>query len=240
MSGAKASPVAGAEAEELAVAEIGPVGRRPMPYPVTPSSDFQSALENKTRSPSGVPGPRYWQQWAEYELEARILPLEKRLEGSASIVYYNNSPDTLAVLVINLYQNLHAEGAPRLFPQEITGGVQLERVAVDGQELEEGRVIPPGFGGPGQDGPAYSVFATAMLIRPPRLLALGGRANIEIDRGFDVPSRGASGRMGWRDDNLFFMAYWYPQMAVYDDVVGWQFDGSWARRNSMQASPTTS
>ncbi len=187
---------------------------RPIPYPVSYPVNYQRALRQETRASTGLPGPKYWQQWSEYTLVARIQPESRRLEGEATIIYHNNSPDSLRLLFLNLYQNLHAEGAPRSIPQEVTGGVELTRVRVDGQQLALGA----------DEGPRYDVFATIAVLRPEVPLGPGATATIEVDWAFDIPNRGASGRMGWRDDNLFFMAYWYPQMAVYDDVVGWQND----------------
>ncbi|KPK65664.1 MAG: peptidase, partial [Gemmatimonas sp. SG8_38_2] len=187
--------------------------QRPIPYPVAHSLAYERALQNGTRSESGEPGPGYWLQWAEYTLRARIEPDEQRLEGAATILYHNNSPDTLGVLYLNLLQNLHAEGAPRNRPQEVTGGIQLRRVAVEGQALSKEL----------SEGPRYSVEATVLRIDPLRPLPPGESVNIEIDWTFKIPTKGADDRMGWEED-LFFLAYWYPQMAVYNDVVGWQID----------------
>jgi hypothetical protein len=187
--------------------------RRPIPYPVSYSDGYERALQNGTRTAAGQPGPAYWQQWTDYTLRARIDTDEQRLEGSATILYHNNSPDALQVLFINLIQNVHAEGAPRNRPQQVTGGVELERVSVAGQEL--GTVTG--------DGPGYRVEATAMEIVPPQPVSAGDSVVIEIDWSFEIPSEGVSNRMGWEDD-LFFLAYWYPQMAVYNDVVGWHTD----------------
>jgi hypothetical protein len=187
---------------------------RPIPYPVTYSLGYEAALERGTRTETGAPGPAYWQQWSDNTLTARLIPEEKRLEGSATIVYHNNSPDTLSMLQLSLNQNLHQEGAPRAFPVEVTGGTELARVAVDGEELQEG----------GRESPRYVVSGTLMSVFPPQPIVPGGQATIEIDWSFNVPRSGAGGRLGWRDDESFFLAYWYPQMAVYDDVVGWQDD----------------
>ncbi len=191
-----------------------PTASRPIPYPVVPPAQFQRAIENGTRTTTGEPGPSYWQQWTDYTLTARLLPEEKRLEGTARIVYHNRSPDSLPGVALHLFQNLHAEGAMRNEPAEVTGGVELKRVVAAGEELAVLR-------GPG---PGYRVLGTILYVRPSSPLASHDSIEIEIDWGFDIPQRGASGRMGWSADNLFHIAYWYPQMAVYDDVVGLQVD----------------
>ena len=185
---------------------------RPEPDPVVVEPGYAEAVEAGTRSEDGSPGPAYWQQWTDYRIRATLRPEEKRLEGRATMTYHNRSPDTLRTLHVHLHQNLHAEGTVRNEPQEVTGGVELDRVAVGGAELARGTA----------EGPGYTVEATVLSLRPPAPVAPGDTATLEIDYGFTVPRSGA-GRMGW-DEGLFYVGYWYPQMAVYDDVVGWQTD----------------
>ncbi|NIR46820.1 MAG: M1 family metallopeptidase, partial [Gemmatimonadetes bacterium] len=98
---------------------------------------------------------------------------------------------------------------------EITGGYTLNRVAVNGEELEELRPLRD---------PGWATSQTNLFINPPTPLAPGDSMVLELDWNFLIPAVGAGGRMGWNEDNFFFLAYWYPQMAVYDDVVGWQTD----------------
>ncbi len=188
--------------------------QRPVPYPVTPSPEFARALERGTRTVTGAPGPQYWQQWADYTLTARIDPATKRVDGTARIMYRNRAPDPLPVVFLHLRQNIHAEGAVRNEPQEVTGGIEVRRVTAGGQALREG---------PLAGGPAWTVQGTIMAVRPPVPVTPGGTLTLEIEWGFTIPQSGA-GRMGWSEDNLLFIAYWYPQMAVYDDVVGWHVD----------------
>ncbi len=190
------------------------VATRPLPFPVTYPLSYERALEHRTRAVTGEPGPRYWQQWTDYRLRARIDVEERQLHGEARIRYYNNSPDTLGALFLHLYQNLHAEGAPRKLPQEVTGGLTLHRVAVDGRELTAGT----------DRGAGYGSEATILRVVPPAPVEPGADVRLELAWSFAIPRAGASSRMGWDADNLFFLAYWYPQMAVYDDVVGWQTD----------------
>jgi hypothetical protein len=184
---------------------------------------------------TGVPGPNYWQQWTDYTLTARLLPEEKRIEGTARIVYHNRSPNELPIVVLHLIQNVHAEGVLRNRNAEVTGGVELKRVAVAGEDLAESErsvgqmlaFIPPEQLGmfTSRMGPGYKAYGTTLPIVLPEPVAPGASLELEIDWAFTVPQRGApSGRMGWNADNLFHIAYWYPVMAVYDDVVGWQVD----------------
>ena len=174
------------------------------------------AIENGTRTTVGLPGPDYWQQEVDYALTATLLPDAKRLEGTARIAYTNNAPNALPVLVLELAQNVHAEGAMRNEVMEVTGGVALREVRADGRALDEVptselRDVPAGYG----------IENTTLFLKLPRPLASGSEAEIEVDWAFTIPQAGASGRMGYSGDDLFFVAYWYPQMAVYDDVEGW-------------------
>lgn len=176
---------------------------------------------------TGEPGPRYWQQWTSYRLAARLVPAAKRVEGSARLRYTNNSPDTLRSLHVQLLQNLHAPGAMRNTPEEVTGGIALSRVSVQGVQLDS---IPSGTGGflveqpDSVLGSHYRVAGTDLEIRAPRPVLPREAVDLDFEWSFQVPQKGASGRMGWSKDDLYFIAYWYPQMAVYDDVVGWQTD----------------
>ena len=197
--------------------------RRPIPYPVVPSRGFLTAVENGTRTTSGRPGPAYWQQWTDYELTATLRPAERRLYGRGRIVYHNRSPDSLSALYLHLMQNVHAVGAMRNRPQLVTGGIVLSRVVAGGAELtlqssqrppEDEDELPPG----------YAVRGTILRVILSEALQPGESVELELDWTFQIPSRGGGNRMGWNGDDLFFIAYWYPQMAVYDDVVGWQID----------------
>jgi hypothetical protein len=192
-----------------------PGARRPLPNPIVPPAAYDLAIANGTRSSTGAPGPRYWQQSAEYRLFARLEPAAKRLRGRAEIRYGNHSPDTLEELYLHLTQNVHAEGATRKEPLEVTGGLHLDFLAADGTQLYETEDA---------DAPGYDIRGTLLRVSLIDPLPPGGEVELEVHWWFDIPQRGAGARMGWSGDDLFYLAYWYPQLAVYDDVVGWQVD----------------
>lgn len=187
---------------------------RPLPQAVTPPASFLRAVERGTRTLTGRPGPRYWQPYSRYRLTAKLLVEEKRVEGTAHVMYLNRSPDSLAVLHLELTQNLHAAGAPRQESSEVTGGMELRRVTAGARDL---RAAPTG-------GSRYQVVGTRLDLFLPRMLAAGDSVALTFDYAFRIPQAGASGRMGWDMTDLFFLAYWYPHVAVRDDVVGWQTD----------------
>ncbi|MBA2458269.1 MAG: hypothetical protein H0V43_04830, partial [Gemmatimonadales bacterium] len=191
-----------------------PAGARAMEIPVL--EGFESAVAGGTRLRTGQPGPQYWQQWSEYRLSAELNPVSKRLSGQGTIRYHNRSPDTLATVYIHLLGNLFSPRSRHNtdVPWAVEG-VELGRVTAQGTELtRSGR-------GKGQ-GPGYSVNGTVMELRLPRPLTPGGKAELAIDWRLRVPPDGAP--RGGQDGEVFFISYWYPQMAVYDDVNGWQID----------------
>ena len=187
---------------------------RPIPYPATPPPEYQRAVAAGTRTATGAPGARYWQNRADYAIRARVIPEQKRLEGSETITYTNHSPNPLNQLHVDLTLNHHAPGVVRNEPAEITGGVEVTRVAVDGQAAVRNT----------NRGARYVIDGTRMIVVPPAPVPPGATVRIAVDWSFKVPQQGAGGRMGWSEDDLFFFAYWYPAMAVYDDVLGWHPD----------------
>jgi hypothetical protein len=187
---------------------------RPQPYPIFETPALQRAVERGTRTHTGRPGPAYWQQWTEYRIEAQLDPVRQRLTGRGAVRYFNRSPDTLPVVFLYLYQNLFAPGAPRNEATPVTGGMELVRVASQGQPLVRRA--------PGDTGAGYAVDATIMRVRPATPVAPGASLDLEFEWAFTVPEDGAP-RMG-RDSSVYYLAYWYPQLAVYDDLSGWQID----------------
>ncbi|MBA3445891.1 MAG: M1 family metallopeptidase [Gemmatimonadales bacterium] len=181
---------------------------------VIPANEaFQRAVTRGTRTSTGAPGPRYWQQWTDYRLEAELNPISKRLMGQGTLTYFNRSPDTLREVYLHLLHNLFAPGARHNtdVPWSVEG-VELSRVAAQGQELKPTE----------EEGVGYEVDGTVMRIRLPRALAPGGSATLDFRWMLRVPPDGAP--RGGQDGETFFINYWYPQMAVYDDLNGWQID----------------
>ncbi len=192
---------------------------RPVPNPITIPQNYRRALALGTRTAQGVPGRNYWQQWARYTVNARLDVDGKRLTGTTRIVYRNDSPDTLRQVWVQTLQNFHRPEAPRHTSAEMTGGYTFTRVAAQGRTLQ-----PPTDRTNGIQGPAYFETGTSMVLVLPSALVPRDSAILEFDWSFRIPQRGIGARMGWNGDDFFWLAYFYPQMAVYDDVVGWQRD----------------
>jgi len=186
--------------------------QRDDPFATTNRIDWPGP--NRYRSSSGVPGPDYWQQIADYTITASLDTGAAHLNGSVQIRYTNNSPDTLRYVWVQVDQNLYRTGSKgsALFPADSRWGV---RGFQGGYDLTDVRV----------NGTPVRPRIDDTMMRldlPTPLTPGGGKTTIVIKYFFRVPQHG-SDRMG-RDSALFEIAQWYPRMAVYDDVRGWNTD----------------
>jgi hypothetical protein len=213
-----AAPRVVREPAPLPIRVGGVAPSRVRPYPVSETRGFATAVERGTRTRSGSPGPRYWQQWARYRLAAELDPATARLAGRGSVRYFNRSPDTLPDLWLHLHQNLFAPGAARNEAVPPTVGMELTRVAAQSTVMQ---AVPPARLAQTAGG-GYVVDGTRLRIRLARPLLPGDSADLDFQWAFTVPPDGAP-REG-TDREVFMIAYWYPQLAVYDDVNGWQVD----------------
>jgi hypothetical protein len=210
MVGAALFPGGAAWAQSVpAAASVAPTG--PVPAPVVTPAYFDAAVRRGSRTTDGKPGPSYFTNSSSYDLKARLDPATARLDGEAEIRYVNNGPFPLRLLVLHLYQNLHKAGAMRNSPQEVTGGVELSKVSVGGVVLEPGDL---------HAGAGYSVEGTVMTVRPPEALERGDTVVLSLAWATTLPQNGA-GRMGYSNKEVYFVAYWFPKMAVFDDLRGW-------------------
>jgi hypothetical protein len=174
---------------------------------------FDRAVANGTRTRTGAPGPRYWQQWTDYKLEAELNPISKRLTGQGTLTYYNRSPNTLRDVYVQLLHNLFAPEARHNtdVPWSVEG-IELSRVAAQGQQLKAVK----------EEGTGYEVNGTIMRIGLPKALPPGESVTLDFSWRIRIPPDGAP--RGGQDGEAFYISYWYPQMAVYDDLSGWQTD----------------
>jgi len=203
----------------LAVAAAAPVAAQS----VADSSPFRPLAlpaPNTIRTGSGRPGPDYWQQRADYRIRATLDPERQELAGKETIHYLNHSPDRLPYLWLHLEQNICEPGSvtnqldqpPLVFLGSTfdfsckggKGGLTLESITLLGRPLP------------------HVVFGTTMRVDLPRPLAPGAALDLELAWRFPVPDYGA-GRMG-RDGTLYELGQWYPRVAVYDDVRGWNHE----------------
>ncbi|MGI8618581.1 MAG: M1 family metallopeptidase [Gemmatimonadaceae bacterium] len=191
-----------------------PVDLHPRHDSIVEPARFTRAVERGTRTRTGRPGPRYWQQYARYDLSASIDTASKQLVGSGKIRYYNRSPDALKRVALHLYQNLYAPDAQRNRAVTVAGGVRIAVLAANGVRLAAVRDTAS---------VGYRVDGTIAWLNLAAPLAAGDSIELDVQWSFLVPPLPGSPRMG-QDGEVFHLAYWYPQIAVYDDVTGWQTD----------------
>lgn len=174
--------------------------------------NIQKSINAGVRTNNGMPGPKYWQNHSDYKIKAELLPDSSALVGSETIVYYNESPDTLKQLVIRLYQDIMKKGGVSEFPigtVELTGGTEIKLLIVNDDTLEVGS----------RRGGAY-ISGTNMFVNLKNPLPPKTNIKLKIDWQIHIPKI-VQIRMGNYGDNDMFIAYWYPQMSVYDDIDGW-------------------
>jgi hypothetical protein len=151
-------------------------------------------------------------KFSEYNIKVEIDPKTRLLTGSEKIIYFNNSPDTLKNIVLKLYQDMYKKGAARnteLNPETVTDGVKLSKLSVDGNNLSlnvADKII--------------SYQGTNLIIKLSSSLPPKSKKEINVDWSFTIP-KGTDIRIGAYGESTFFVGYWYPKIAVYDDIRGW-------------------
>ena len=179
---------------------------------------FYTYNGNEFRSASGQPGPKYWQQAVNYNLNITLDDTQNKFTGSAEVSYTNNSPDALKFIWFQLDQNLFKKESrgSAMIPTSnsrygssdstFEGGYNIKSVKVDGKDVK------------------YTITDAQMQVDLPKeLKANGGSAKIKIEYSFVSPEDGAD-RMGvlkTKNGKIFTVAQWYPRVAVYDDIKGW-------------------
>ncbi len=165
------------------------------------------AFRNGTRSPDGKPGAHYWQNGGRYAITVTALPPDRTITGSERITYFNNSPDTLPSLNFKLFLNIHKPGAPRqrgASDDYLTSGVHVDSFAVNG--------TPRPWG---DDSRTF----TNRRVKLPAPLLPHDSVQLSVAWHYEISRR--AGREGMLDSTTYFLAYFYPRVAVYDDYNGW-------------------
>lgn len=187
-----------------------------------------------TRDSTGHPGRNYWQLWNEYSINARFDPATSTITGRERVVVHNNSDSAMRTIVLRLDQNIYAANVPRAETvPEITDGMVITRLAINGADVDltdrsgaAGRT-PRGAPQPPLTRPvATGITQTVATIRLPAPIAAKTTVTIDADWHFRVPLvNGVRGlRMGRWADSLYQVAQWYPRVAVFDDLRGWDTD----------------
>lgn len=171
------------------------------------------AYDKLTRQTDGRPGKMYWQNRAVYDIRVNVDVKNKIISGHETISYLNNSPDSLSKIVLRLYQDIFKKGANRnsivnVNPSDINDGVRINDLRVTGESVNP------------VNSSRINRSGTIMTVKLTKKLAPGEKAELEIGWEFDFPVNTLI-RMGSIDSSSLFVGQWYPQIAVYDDVYGW-------------------
>lgn len=181
--------------------------------------NFYTYNGNEFRSASGKPGPSYWQNSVDYDISVTLNDRTREIYGSVLVDYVNNSPDELAFIWFQLDQNMFEKDSRgnSIIPQ--TGS----RYGAESRSFDGGYKITSVKTGAGQDLTYHINDSRMQVYMPKELKARGGRTAIKIDYSYVVPQYGSdrTGILSTKKGDIFSIAQWYPRVAVYDDIYGW-------------------
>ena len=219
------TPVA---AKPVAASSVPRAIRRDVPL----TNAIRRAYEARTRDMSGRPGPNYWQLQVDYAITARLDPPAHTIHGEERVTLHNNSPQELTQIVLRLDHNIYRGLVPRGFsvPAENTEGMVITRLSVNGGAV----ALTPGQGERGSEAAsagspqaasaASGLDTTLARITLAKPIPAKSKATLEIAWRTKLP--GGTGGRGHRmtqrwDDTLFQPTQWFPRVAKYDDLRGW-------------------
>ena len=187
---------------------------------------------NEYRTASGAPGPKYWQQRADYDIVCKLDEMEKTLTGKEKISYFNNSPDVLTYLWLQLDENEHSSINNSGY--QTSNPLQKSITEADIAKLTTGKLdkeyghnitkVTSAIGVPLK----YSINKTMMRVEMPIPLKPGQQFIFNIDWNYNIIERtkygGRGGYENFADNNndIFTMTQWFPRLCVYSDNQGWQ------------------
>ena len=187
---------------------------------------------NEYRTASGAPGPKYWQQRCDYDIVCELDEPNRKLTGKETLTYYNNSPDNLSYLWLQLDENEHSSvnnsgyqtsnTMPRtLNEQEV---MRMSTGKLDKEYGDNIIKITTALGSPLK----YTINKTMMRVELPQVLKPGQQFIFKIDWNYNIIERTKYGGRGGFEyfpedgNDLYTMTQWYPRLCVYSDFQGWQ------------------
>ncbi len=171
---------------------------------LTMPPEIQKAYDNGTRSLSGKPGKKYWQNHGRYTISLTVMPPDNTISGVEQISYFNNSTDTLRSLNMKLIENVHRGGGRRGGAAEAAAGIKVDKIMIRGVET------------PWDNNEAITTNQMVNLPAP-----LMPHDSIRLDITWHYSLSHGRGRDGVIDSTTFYIAYFYPRVSVYDDYKGW-------------------
>ncbi|WP_034256835.1 M1 family metallopeptidase [Adhaeribacter aquaticus] len=179
------------------------IAQQKLPVP----KNIQATFLKGTRTENGKPGSNYWQNTADYTIKVNFDPRTRRVAGTVDIVYVNNSPDSLKQIWFKLYPNLYQKGAPRdvsIDPEDIGEGIKIEQFSFNNNALDPNKLV---------------INNTNL---PVRIKTLAPKATGKFSISYSyILNKGSHNRTGQVEEGAYFIAYFFPRIAVYDDIDGW-------------------
>ncbi|HZJ36489.1 MAG TPA: M1 family metallopeptidase [Gillisia sp.] len=184
-------------------------------------ADFAEFLDHNSsvyRTASGKPGPEYWQNQADYNLEVTLNDQDNTLSGKVLLTYTNNSPETLSFIWMYLEQNRFTENSRgslttpiggNRYNGDIDGGFEISNLEAKVNRSSSSKYI-------------ISDTRMQVFFNSP-IPANGGKATVSMNFKFKIPVKGMdrTGRLDVKDGTIYAIAQWYPRVAVFDDIEGW-------------------
>ena len=180
--------------------------------PLFQTAALQSAVVKHTRTLTGKPGSAYWQNSGDYDIHVNFNPSNNLLSGEETITYSNNSPDTLKRIIFRLYPDLYKKGIKRsseIDPKDETEGVSIDKMEIGNEHI-----------GDISDKKKASRNNTNLIIVLKDVVLPHKQVDMKIGWHYTV-NTGSQVRTGRVDSGSYFIAYFFPRIAVYDDMNGW-------------------
>jgi hypothetical protein len=170
--------------------------------------NLQNTYSKGTRTAAGAPGKNYWQNTADYMIKVSFDPKTRLVSGTVGIDYFNNSPDTLKRVQFKLYPNLYKKGVVRqmqISADDLTDGVVIRSLTIDNRT-------------PDSNEPRH----TSGTNMTQKVTPIAPKQKVHFDISYSYTlNKGSHIRTGQIDTGAFFIAYFFPRVAVYDDIDGW-------------------
>jgi len=173
--------------------------------------EFRKSFKEGVRSLNGEPGAKYWQNSSKYDIDVKISIKENKLYGKETIEYNNQSPDDLSQIVLRIYPDFSVPGKSRdweITEKDFSPPVNISLFKINGMEIAL------------SENKSVSRAGTNLIINLTEPIKSKSVSNIDCEWSFEIPGE-TFPRMGKYDSTSFMIAYWYPQISVYDDIDGW-------------------
>jgi hypothetical protein len=177
-----------------------------LPVPI----NVQQLYDKGYRSMDGRPGKNYWQNTADYNIAVNYNPFSRLVSGTEEITYTNNSPDNLNKIIFKLYPNLYKKGNIRempIDPSDLTDGVNIEKIEIGGRQQQKDQWV---------------INGTNMTVNE---INISSKQTTKVFIQFNyILNKNSHIRTGEIEDGAAFIAYFFPRIAVYDDLDGWNLN----------------